>query len=227
MTNVGVGVLGGSCQNVFGMTERELIEGNPTLSSSERVHSDESVTHESARLFEDLLRKYEYLIYRTAYRLTGNRDDAQDLVQESVIDALRSFDRFQIGSRFDRWMQHLITNNFIDRQRSQPKVRIESLDQSTVGEDGDERTLEIADVSGDPGRLLDRERLEEPVQRALDELPAEYRAVVVLSDIEGYTYDEIAATLKVPIGTVRSRLNRARAKLKEKLADFARERYRL
>ena len=222
-----VGASPHSCQNVNDMAERELIEGNPTLSSVERLHGDESESHESARLFEDLLRKYEYLIYRTAYRLTGNRDDAQDLVQESVIDALRSFDRFQIGSRFDRWMQHLITNNFIDRQRSQPKVRIESLDQSAEDEDGDERKLEIADSTGDPGRLIDEHRLEEPVQRALDELPAEYRAVVVLSDIEGYAYDEIAAALKVPIGTVRSRLNRARARLKTKLAEYARERYRL
>lgn len=191
--------------------------------------SDEPLreSQERARLFEDLLRKYEYQIYRTAYRLTGNRDDAQDLVQDSVLDALRSFDRFQIGTRFDRWMQQIITHNFIDRQRAQPKVKVESLDQPLGDEEEDERTLEVPDVTSEPGHLIEERELEEPVQRALDELPAEYRAVVVLSDIEGYSYDEIAAALKVPIGTVRSRLNRGRNILKEKLADYARERYGL
>ncbi len=182
---------------------------------------------ERARLFEDLLRKYEYQIYRVAYRLTGNRDDAQDLVQDSVIDALRSFDRFQIGTRFDRWMQQIITHNFIDRQRAQPKVKVESLDQPLGDDEEDERRLEVPDMTDDPAQIIEERELEEPVQRALDELPAEYRAVVVMSDIEGYSYEEIAAALKVPIGTVRSRLNRGRNILKGKLADYARERYGL
>jgi len=193
------------------------------------LRSDESSreAQERTRLFEDLLRKYEYQIYRMAYRLTGNRDDAQDLVQDSVLEALRAFDRFHIGSRFDRWMQRIMTHNYIDRQRAQPKVKVESLDQSLGSEEEEERTLEVPDMTGDPARLLEERELAEPVQRALDELPAEYRAVVVLSDIEGYSYEEIAATLKVPIGTVRSRLNRGRNILKERLADYARERYGL
>jgi RNA polymerase sigma-70 factor (ECF subfamily) len=193
------------------------------------LRSDESSreAQERTRLFEDLLRKYEYQIYRMAYRLTGNRDDAQDLVQDSVLEALRAFDRFHIGSRFDRWMQRIMTHNYIDRQRAQPKVEVESLDQSLGSEEEEERTLEVPDMTGDPARLLEERELAEPVQRALDELPAEYRAVVVLSDIEGYSYEEIAATLKVPIGTVRSRLNRGRNILRERLADYARERYGL
>jgi RNA polymerase sigma-70 factor (ECF subfamily) len=192
-----------------------------------RSREPSTEAQERSRLFEDLLRKYETQIYRMAYRLTGNHDDAEDLVQDSVLDALRSFGRFQLGSRFDRWMQRVITNNFIDHQRAQPKVQVESLDQPNDEEEGDERTLEVPDVSGDPAHLLEQRELAEPVQRALDELPAEYRAVVVLSDIEDYSYEEIAAALKVPIGTVRSRLNRGRNILKEKLADYARERYGL
>ncbi|MBI3909655.1 MAG: sigma-70 family RNA polymerase sigma factor [Armatimonadetes bacterium] len=181
---------------------------------------------ERTRLFEDLLRQHEDQIYRLAYRLTGNRDDAQDLIQDSVIDALVSFDRFCIGSRFDRWMQRIITNNFIDRHRARSKVKVESLDQPTGSEGEDERTLEVADVTTDPPQILEQRALDEPVQRALDELQAEYRAVVVLSDIEGYSYQEIATMLRVPIGTVRSRLNRGRNILREKLADYARQRYR-
>jgi len=207
----------------------ELFGFAATLSLVGLLRSDESSreAQERTRLFEDLLRKYEYQIYRMAYRLTGNRDDAQDLVQDSVLEALRAFDRFHIGSRFDRWMQRIMTHNYIDRQRAQPKVKVESLDQSLGSEEEEERTLEVPDMTGDPARLLEERELAEPVQRALDELPAEYRAVVVLSDIEGYSYEEIAATLKVPIGTVRSRLNRGRNILKERLADYARERYGL
>jgi len=184
-------------------------------------------TRGRARLFEDLLRKHEYQLYRLAYRLTGNRDDAEDLVQDSVLEALRSFDQFHLGSRFDRWMQRIITYNFIDRQRTRPKVRVESLDQPREGEEDDQRTLEVPDVTDDPAHLLEERELAEPVQRALDELPAEYRAVVVLSDIEDYSYEEVAVALKVPIGTVRSRLNRGRNILRDKLADYARERYGL
>lgn len=207
----------------------ELFGFAATLSLVGLLRSDESSreAQERTRLFEDLLRKYEYQIYRMAYRLTGNRDDAQDLVQDSVLEALRAFDRFHIGSRFDRWMQRIMTHNYIDRQRAQPKVEVESLDQSLGSEEEEERTLEVPDMTGDPARLLEERELAEPVQRALDELPAEYRAVVVLSDIEGYSYEEIAATLKVPIGTVRSRLNRGRNILRERLADYARERYGL
>lgn len=183
-------------------------------------------SQERTRLFEDLLRNHQNQLFRVAYRLAGNRDDAEDLLQVSVLDALRSFDRFQLGTHFDRWMQRIITNNYIDRHRVAPKVRIDSLDQPIGGEE-DGRTIEVPDASGDPARLIDQREFEEPVQRALDELTPEYRAVVVLSDVEGYSYDEIAAALKVPIGTVRSRLNRARNALKKKLAEYARARYGL
>jgi len=174
-----------------------------------------------------LLRKYERPLYRLAYRLTGHPDDAEDLLQDSVLEALRSFHRFQMGSRFDRWMQQVIIHNFIDRQRARPKIQVESLDQTNEEAGEDERPLEVPDVTDDPAHLLDMQGLEEPVQQALESLPVEYRIVVVLSDIEDFSYEEIAAALKIPIGTVRSRLNRGRNLLKEKLADYARERYGL
>jgi RNA polymerase sigma-70 factor (ECF subfamily) len=182
---------------------------------------------ERTQLFEDLLRKYERPLYRLAYRLTGHPDDAEDLLQDSVLEALRSFHRFQMGSRFDRWMQQVIIHNFIDRQRARPKIQVESLDQTNEEAGEDERPLEVPDVTDDPAHLLDMQGLEEPVQQALESLPVEYRIVVVLSDIEDFSYEEIAAALKIPIGTVRSRLNRGRNLLKGKLADYARERYGL
>lgn len=180
---------------------------------------------ERHRLFEDLVAKYRQLIYRVAYRMAGNPEDAQDLVQDTIVDAFRSFHKFQPGTRFDRWMLRVLTHNYIDRRRSNSIIRVESLDQP-AWDDDDERTLELPDVRMDPARRIE-EHLDETIQRALDELTEEYRAAVILCDIAGLSYEEIAGALKVPIGTVRSRINRGRGILKKKLAEYARSRYRL
>jgi RNA polymerase sigma-70 factor, ECF subfamily len=183
------------------------------------------VDNPDAQLFEDLLGKHRQAIYRVAYRLCGNEDDAQDLVQESAVDALVSFRSFRSGTRFDRWMAAVVTHNFIDGYRARSKWQVESLDEACW--DGEAGHLEVPDVRSDPGRLIEAGELDEPVQRALDALTPEYRVTVVLCDIAGLSYQEIATALKVPVGTVRSRINRARGVLRKRLAAYARERYRL
>lgn len=179
--------------------------------------------HDLSQQFEDLLRSHEKQIYRMAYRLTGNHDDAEDLAQNSVIEALRAFPRFQIGTRFDQWMRRIMMRNFLDGVRSRPRVPVLSLDQP-AWPDEDGETLDVPDVTGDPACLLDQRGLDEPLQQALDELPPEFRAAVVLCDVEGCSYDETAAALGVPVGTVRSRLSRGRSLLRRKLAGYLRER---
>src|SRR4051794_40942306 len=140
-----------------------------------RPESAQAVS-ERHRLFEDLVAKYRQLIYRVAYRMAGNPEDAQDLVQDTIVDAFRSFHKFQPGTRFDRWMLRVLTHNYIDRRRSNSIIRVESLDQP-AWEDDDERTMELPDVRMDPARRID-EQLDEPIQKALDELTEEYRAAV-------------------------------------------------
>ncbi len=168
------------------------------------------------------MRRYEGPIYRVAYRLTGNHEDAQDLVQDTLLEAFRSFHRFQKGTYFDRWVYRIMTHTHIDHLRSRPKVSIESLDAPVRTGDGEIAQREIADVSQDPARQLTEQMLDEPVQKALSTLPDEFRAVVILSDIEGMTYEEVSQALQCPIGTVRSRLHRGRMILKEKLKDYVR-----
>src|SRR5438270_7828520 len=110
---------------------------------------------EVIELFEALVRQNQEQIYRVAYRLTGNHEDAQDLVQDALIEAYESFGRFERGTHFDRWIYRIMANTNIDKVRRRPKVQIESLDAPVTMEDGSGLEREIADETQDPeSRLL-------------------------------------------------------------------------
>lgn len=165
--------------------------------------------------YEALIARHHTQLYRVAYRMTGSADDAEDLLQEALIEAYRDFHKFRPGTRFDRWVLRIMTHTYIDSQRKRRVNAVWSLDSPPEGMDAE---YLLADGSGDPAQVMEQEGLEEPVQRALDALSSEHRAVVVLSDVEGLSYDEIAAALGVPVGTVRSRLHRARERMRQMLA---------
>jgi len=167
---------------------------------------------EQGLLFGDLLRREQKKIYRVAYRMTGNHDDAENLIQETVLDALKSFPYFQPGTHFDRWFLRILTNNFIDQTRRRAKVRFISIDQQTASRQG-AAGMEFPDSTRDPQQVVEDEIMDEGIQEALNRLPEEFRAVVVLSDIEGCSYEDISQILRCPIGTVRSRLHRGRNQL--------------
>lgn len=170
-------------------------------------------------LFARLLASHQDKLYRVAYRMTGHAEDAQDLVQDALLEAFRSFKRFQRGTYFDKWLYRIMTNTFIDRQRHRKRVgRVDSLDAPAGdGEAGGGR--EIADWESDPARRALRGVFDEPVQAALDALPPEFRLVLILADVEEFSYEEIAEMMDTPIGTVRSRLHRARALMRHALGD--------
>lgn len=168
-------------------------------------------------VFEELLRRYERPMYRVAYRLTGNHDDAQDLIQDAVFEAFRNFDRFEPGTRFDRWLYRIMTNRHIDRVRRQSRVNVLSLDQTQDQEEGREQAWEVPDEEADPAVIIADAVLDERIQQALDRLPSEYRQTVVLADLEGLSYQEVARIVRCPVGTVRSRLHRGRHLLREQL----------
>jgi len=113
-------------------------------------------------------------------------------------------------------------NTFIDGVRRKPKVRIESLDTGAPGAEGESRAREIVDLGSAPDADLMAKTLDEPIQIALETLPEEFRLIVVLADIEGLSYEEVSEVAGCPIGTVRSRLHRGRAILKEKLKNYVR-----
>ncbi|GCD21736.1 RNA polymerase sigma factor SigE [Cellulomonas algicola] len=165
--------------------------------------------------WEQIVRDHSARVYRLAYRLTGNRHDAEDLTQETFVRVFRSLNTYTPGT-FEGWLHRITTNLFLDQARRKQRVRMDAM-----GDDSDRYAS--VDSLGSPERAYEHGNLDHDVQRALDELPPEYRAAVVLCDIEGLSYEEIAVTLGIKLGTVRSRIHRARARLRDSLGHRAPE----
>jgi RNA polymerase sigma-70 factor (ECF subfamily) len=170
--------------------------------------------------FEELVRRHATRIYRFAYRLTGNHEDAEDLVQEAMLEAYAAFNSFRPGTFFDRWILRILRNTYIDGARTRPKVTIQSLDCPSPEHRPPAAARDAVDWSNAPEVRLLAATLAEPIQDALLALPVDFRTVVVLTDIEGLTYDEVSRIVGCPVGTVRSRLHRGRALLKDRLANY-------
>lgn len=163
--------------------------------------------------WEQIVLEHSARVYRLAYRLTGNRADAEDLTQETFVRVFRSLSSFTPGT-FEGWLHRITTNLFLDQARRRTRIRMDSL-----GDDADRLPGRLG--LGTPERGFEHANLDVDVQSALDALSPEFRAAVVLCDIEGLSYEEIAVTLGVKLGTVRSRIHRARAQLRESLAHRA------
>ena len=159
--------------------------------------------------WEQVVRDHSTRVYRLAYRLTGNRHDAEDLTQDVFIRVFRSLHRFQPGT-FEGWLHRITTNLFLDGARRKQKIRFDGL-----AEGSEER---LPSALPHPGDQLADADLDHDVAAALNNLVPEFRAAVVLCDIEGLTYDEVANVLDIKIGTVRSRIHRGRAQLREALS---------
>ncbi|MGB9804721.1 sigma-70 family RNA polymerase sigma factor [Desulfofundulus sp.] len=172
--------------------------------------------------FEQLVQMYQQKVYSLSYQLTGNHADAQDLAQEVFIRAFRSLDGFRFEADFGTWLHRITVNLWLNMKRRRGNVTLVSLDEPVHTGDG-EITREVAATAGDPEEELEEKEFRGLVGRALKELSAEQRAVLILREVEGYSYDEIARMLDVSLGTVKSRLNRARDALKRKVSALAGE----
>jgi len=162
--------------------------------------------------WEEIVEQHSARVYRLAYRLTGDQHDAEDLTQETFVRVFRSLSRYQPGT-FEGWLHRITTNLFLDSARRKGRIRFESLPEGAQ--------LAAPVGVGSPERAFEHANLDHDVQAALDALSPEHRAAVVLCDIEGLSYEEIAATLGIKMGTVRSRIHRARAQLRKALAHRA------
>ena len=160
-------------------------------------------------------------LYNFALRMTNDPDDADDLLQETYMKAYRFFDKFEPGTNCKAWLFRIMKNSFINLYRKSSKEP-DKVDYNEV----EEFYNTIRADSGDPNDLQDTmfaNLLDDDVSKALDSLPEEFRTVVILCDIEGFTYEEIAEFVECPIGTVRSRLHRGRKMLRVKLFEYAHE----
>jgi RNA polymerase sigma-70 factor (ECF subfamily) len=158
--------------------------------------------------WDDVVRTHSARVYRLAYRLTGNPHDAEDLTQEVFVRVFRSLGSYTPGT-FEGWLHRITTNLFLDLARRRQRIRFENLGQDVEGR--------MSGGDPTPAQAFDDRHLDSDIQTALRDLAPEYRAAVVLCDIEGLSYEEIAVTLGVKIGTVRSRIHRGRSQLRAAL----------
>jgi len=170
--------------------------------------------------FEEVALVHLDLLYRTALRLTHDRAEADDLVQETWLRALRHFDQFDPGSNCRAWLVTILRNAFLNRLRRQGRERLES---DMTGERGDSAPFEDSAIErSTPEEEFFQTVFHGDVERALKSLSPGFQQVIVLADLEGFTYKEIAQVLNCPIGTVMSRLSRARQLLRTELRTLAR-----
>jgi RNA polymerase sigma-70 factor (ECF subfamily) len=162
--------------------------------------------------WEDIVTQHSARVYRLAYRLTGNPHDAEDLTQEVFVRVFRSLSSYTPGT-FEGWLHRITTNLFLDQARRKAKIRFDAL------ADDAETRLPSKALSPDV-QVLDG-LFDEDVESALAALPPDFRAAVVLCDIEGLSYEEIADVLSLKLGTVRSRIHRGRTMLRKALAHRA------
>jgi RNA polymerase sigma-70 factor (ECF subfamily) len=161
--------------------------------------------------WDEVVRTHSARVYRLAYRLTGNQHDAEDLTQEVFVRVFRSLSSYTPGT-FEGWLHRITTNLFLDLVRRRARIRFDALPDDAERLPGKERG---------PAQVYDDTHFDSDVQSALDALPPDFRAAVVLCDLEGLSYEEIAATLGIKIGTVRSRIHRGRSQLRAALAHRA------
>ncbi len=166
------------------------------------------MTDDTVPSWEEVAHRYGRTIYNFAYRLTGHRDDALDLSQEVLLRVRKGLRSYQPGS-FEGWLWRITRNAFIDETRRRKR-------RSTVPLPDDDRS--VLGVAPAADQALAEIRLDDDIQAALLALPIEFREAVVLCDVVGLTYDEIATAAGVPVGTVRSRIHRGRSMMRERLS---------
>ncbi|MFZ2361667.1 MAG: sigma-70 family RNA polymerase sigma factor [Anaerolineae bacterium] len=176
--------------------------------------------------FNRLVLTYQGMTYNLAYRILGNAEGAEDAAQEAFIKAYRNLNQYRGGS-FKAWLLRIVTNVCYDQLRHVQRRPASSLEDLSVDP---EHAGKLVDHAEEPGDYALRQELSQVIQRGIEQLPAEQRMVLTLSDVEGLSYEEIAAVMDTSLGTVKSRLSRARAKLRDFLLEqqeLLPKRYRL
>lgn len=206
------------CAESFGLIFRELFSAWSPLIIQETVSADDDrliaeCLQGRTSAFGELVRRYQDRLYNTVYRLVDNNaEDAQDVLQEAFLNAYQSLGAFKGDSLFFTWLYRIAVNTAMTLKRKhRVALRIE------VGREEGNGCAEPLDPSefSQPGQALEKAEQERRIQDALNRMSPEHRAVLVLKDMEGHKYEAIAEVLQVPIGTIRSRLHRARLELRQ------------
>ncbi|MCG7259815.1 RNA polymerase sigma factor SigE [Corynebacterium sp. HMSC056E09] len=199
-------------------TAQSTRDSSSTVSSSENAEAQEltgTAAFDAGQgdmpSWGELVAEHADGVYRLAYRLSGNQHDAEDLTQETFMRVFRSLNKYQAGT-FEGWLHRITTNLFLDMVRHRSKIRMEALPEDYERVPGTDMT---------PEQAYSVANLDPALQSALDNLAPDFRVAVVLCDVVGMSYDEIAETLGVKMGTVRSRIHRGRSQLRAALEKEA------
>jgi RNA polymerase sigma-70 factor (ECF subfamily) len=170
--------------------------------------------------FDTLVGRYKNRLYSYLYRLLGNESEAEEFAQETFVRAYMHADKYRTIARFSTWLYTIATNLVRNRIRNiKRRPRMVSIwTEDSGGEDG--RWVDIKDESPTPEETMDRKRLQEMIQQAIEKIPSKYRPAFVLREINGLSYEEIAATTGLKLGTVRSRINRGRMHFKKAVSPL-------
>jgi RNA polymerase sigma-70 factor (ECF subfamily) len=169
--------------------------------------------------FNSLVLAYQENVFNTALRILGDDEQAADASQDAFISAFRSLNSFRGGS-FRAWLMRTVTNTCLDELRRRKRRPTTPLEPETSDGEEVESPSWLADPSASPEEQLDQAELEHAIQHCLDALPVDFRSVVVLADIQGLDYAEVASAVRKPLGTIKSRLARARLRLRDCLQSF-------
>ncbi len=169
--------------------------------------------------FQKVIMPHVDALFNYAMRITGDSDDADDLVQETLLKAFRFFDKFEKGTNSKAWLYRILKNSYINEYRRQVKepAKVDYEDVQNFYENIKSSDVKTQHYEEDSFNNL----LDDNISSAITKLPEDFRTVIILSDIEGYTYEEVADFVDCPVGTVRSRLHRARKMLYSQLYDYA------
>jgi len=169
--------------------------------------------------FDELVRRYEKRIFNFAFRVAGNYDDASDVAQEAFIRVFNSIHTFRGDANFTTWVYRIVTNVFLDERKKSKAHRQTSLDDFIELEENSV-SRQFEDEGPAPEEIVETKERDKAVQNAINSLPEYQRIIVTLYHTQNLSYEDIAEVLQLPIGTVKSRLNRARLALKEKLENM-------
>jgi RNA polymerase sigma-70 factor, ECF subfamily len=199
-----------------------IVKQNPTVIQYSSMNEQALITdaqNGSLDAFNTLVLHYQDSVFNTALRILGDDDMAADATQDAFISAFKSITTFRGGS-FKAWLMRTVTNACYDELRRQKRRPTTPLEPDT--EEGDEMDSPrwLADPNMTPDQKAEADEVEHAIQHCLDNLPLEFKTVVVMADIQGMDYTEVATSIRVPLGTIKSRLARARLRLRECLQGF-------
>lgn len=178
----------------------------------------QSAKNGNALAFEQLIADHQKRIFSIAYRIAGNQEDASDMAQEVLIKVFRNLKNFRGDSKFSTWLYRVATTTCLDEQKKQRRHTAYSLDETLETEDGT-LAMEPVDTGPTPEESLERKALRDAIHLAIGKLKEEHKKVILLREVQGLPYDEIAKILNCSEGTVKSRINRAREQLKKILLE--------